>query len=51
MDIDRQKECRTSPVLSRTGEGRETDLVRNPFLAAATLAILYRQGRLQTAAD
>lgn len=32
---------------SCAGEARETDLVRNPFLAAATLAILYPQGRLQ----
>lgn len=36
----RQKECRTSPVSSRTGEARQTVLVRNPFLATDTLSIL-----------
>jgi len=51
MEMDRPKACRTSPVSPCTGEAREPDWIRTPSLAAAALAILHREGRLQTAAD
>lgn len=44
MDIDKKS---VEPALCHLGEARKTDLVRNPLLAAANLAILYPRGRLQ----